>query len=58
MTSTYWGKPEVKKYSKIDSIELSILHPLFHQLLDEVNGKKIVDYGCGEGRLLEELAEK
>lgn len=57
MTSTNWGEPEVKKYSKIDNIESSILHPLFHQLLGDVNGKRVVDYGCGEGRLLEELAE-
>ena len=50
-----WNSKTVHVYSNYDNSELSYLHPIFHELLGYISGKQIVDYGCGEGKLLEEL---
>ncbi len=50
-----WDSRTVEAYSNYDDSELSHLYPLFHELLSDVSGKQIVDYGCGDGKLLEEL---
>ncbi len=54
----HWNESDVSKYSKIGQVELAVLHPLFHESLGDITGKSVVDYGCGEGKLLEELAER
>ena len=58
MNKIIWTSEDVQEYSKIEWTELSLLHPYFHELLGEIKEKKIVDYGCGEGRLLQELIQR
>lgn len=55
MTTKVWGKKDTKKYSQYDDSELSGLHPELLKMLGNIRGKHVVDYGCGEGKLLEEL---
>jgi len=50
-----WKEEDAQEYIKVEDNELALLHPCFHQLLTNVKDKRIVDYGCGEGRLLQEL---
>lgn len=45
-----------KKYSRIfNESRKYLLHPKIIKLVNEYKPKKIIDYGCGEGRLIENL---
>ena len=37
--------------------ELPLIHPLLHELIGNTKGKKLLDYGCGEGKFLATLTE-
>lgn len=47
-----------KIYSKADRTESEVLHPLLLEMLGEFRDKKVIDYGCGEGSLAKELADR
>lgn len=48
---------DVGVYANNDKSELEILHPRLIEEFDSLDGKRIVDYGCGQGFLVEELAD-
>lgn len=53
-----WNKQSVDNYAQYDNSELDILHPVLHAEMGDVCGKVVADYGCGEGKLLRELADR
>ncbi len=55
MKKLKWDRNDVHCYSQYDDSELQIIHPRLLQIIGTVSGKKIADYGCGEGKFLTEL---
>ena len=55
MVTNPWSQKDVTEYIQVDTTELEIIHPLFHEALGDVKGKSVVDYGCGQGKLLSEM---
>lgn len=55
---TTWNATSVGTYGEYDNSELEILHPELLALVQPTPGKRIIDYGCGEGKLLAELAQQ
>jgi len=53
-----WNDKDVEQYSQYDDSELDIIHPELFRMLGDVYQKKVVDYGCGEGKFLEELISR
>ncbi|HIH10711.1 TPA: class I SAM-dependent methyltransferase [Candidatus Woesearchaeota archaeon] len=53
-----WDDASVTKYKEYDNSELRYIHPILLEMLGEVQRKKIIDYGCGEGKFLEELLQR
>lgn len=58
MITNIWHKDDVSKYVEHDDSELDIIHPVLLDMLGDVKGSRIVDYGCGEGKLMELLSER
>ena len=54
---TPWSKNNVNAYARYDYSELGLIHPVMIKMLMPLTGKRIADYGCGEGKLLEELKQ-
>ena len=48
--NTYWTK-EAGDFHKIDNVERDILLPYVAQIINDLNPKKLLDYGCGSGYL-------
>lgn len=55
---TPWSKKNVKAYGQYDYSELGLIHPQIIDMLRPLAGKRVADYGCGEGKLLEELKQE
>ncbi|OGY55678.1 MAG: hypothetical protein A2912_06210 [Candidatus Buchananbacteria bacterium RIFCSPLOWO2_01_FULL_40_23b] len=55
MVNKKWEETDVDCYSQYDASELQILHPQLLQIMGNISGKRIADYGCGEGKFLPEL---
>ncbi len=53
-----WDTQDVGQYTEYDNSELSYIHPALHSLLGDVNRKKVVDYGCGEGKFIKEVIKR
>lgn len=58
MVNQPWSKSDVGTYSQHDNSELNIIYPIILNMLGEVKDKKIADYGCGEGQLIQILIKK
>lgn len=53
-----WNKESAGKFTEYDQSESDILYPIFQDLLGDVNGKIVADYGCGEGKLIDLIGKK
>jgi SAM-dependent methyltransferase len=56
MELTTDNKEFVETYAQMDDAENRMIHPVLFNLLGDPVGKRVVDYGCGEGQLAYLLA--
>ena len=47
----------VNNYANNDRSEDSLIHPVLFDFIGNVTGKRIIDYGCGEGELALKIAQ-
>ncbi len=53
-----WDDNDSYRYSQHEGSEWSHIHPTLFSMLGNLEGKKVVDYGCGGGKLLRDLISK
>ncbi|PIZ52457.1 hypothetical protein COY27_00485 [Candidatus Woesearchaeota archaeon CG_4_10_14_0_2_um_filter_33_13] len=58
MTNNAWNESHVGTYSQYDNSELDVIHPVILRMVGEIKDRKVADYGCGEGKLVQELVER
>ena len=58
MVKTPWGDNDVGTYIQHEAGELKDIHQAYHNYIKTREGLKVLDYGCGEGKLVQELLDR
>jgi len=53
-----WNDNNVSMYGTFDDSERDAIYPEMLRMADNVQGKSVADYGCGEAQLMRALAEQ